>query len=114
VLVLNKIDALDDPLRLPLLRQKAEDCVCISAVTGEGLQGLAGRIEQFLDAHQVELTVESGVGNGKLFSLLHARGKVLEETYTNGKARFRVKMPPGLTGVIESLGGRTLAPASGA
>jgi len=106
IVALNKIDALDDPLRLPLLRRKAQDPVCISALTGEGLPELERRIQEHLDSKHVELTVEARVGNGRLVSLLHEKGKVLDRSYSNGLACFRVVVPPGMAGVIRSLGGR--------
>ncbi len=106
LLVLNKTDALNDPLLLPLLRRMAEDAVCVSALTGEGLPELARRIEEFLDRGQVELTVEVGVGNGRLFSLLYEKGKVLDRSYRDGMAQVRVRIPESLMGAIESLGGR--------
>jgi len=109
-LVLNKIDALTDPMRLPLLRRKAGECVCVSALTGEGIGELAERVARFLDERQVELVVETMADNGRLLSLLFEKGKVLERSYWNGVARVRVRVPPALTGAIESLGGRMLAP----
>jgi len=106
VLVLNKTDLLQDTARLPLLRAKAEDSVCISALTGEGLDDLARKIQQFFDEGEVELTVETDAGNGKLMALLYEKGVVLDRSYTDGVARLRVRIPPELAGSIESMGGR--------
>ena len=104
LLVLNKVDALRDSLQLPLLKRKAAHTVAISALTGQGLDDLARWVQRFFDEQEVELTVETSVGNGKLFSLLYEKGKVLERTYEHEKARLRVKVPHGLAGVIRSLG----------
>ena len=112
LLVLNKIDAVPDALVLPLLRQKAQQAVCVSAHTGEGLPELSGLAQRFVDLTQVEFTVEAGVGNGKLFALLYEKGQVLEHTYHDDVARLRVRAPQGLAGVIESMGGRARAVAS--
>jgi len=106
LLVLNKMDALTDVGRLPLLRRIAEESVCVSALAGDGIPALAQKVQEFLDREQVELTVETGVGNGKLLALLHKRGKVLDRSYGNGEVQLRVRVPQNLMGVIESLGGR--------
>ena len=104
-LVLNKVDLLEDSSRLPLLRQKGEDPICISALTGEGCEELADRVQGFLDRSHVELIVETGVGNGRLFSFLHENGVVLDRTYNDGQAQLHVKVPEQLTGIIKSMGG---------
>ncbi len=104
-LVLNKLDAMQERSSLPLLRQKEESSVSVSAKTGEGIDQLERIVQDFMDQFQVELTVETGVGNGKLFSLLYENGAVVGRKYENGKAYFRVKVPPNYTGVIESMGG---------
>ena len=108
-LVLNKIDQLDSPFRLPLLRKKGEETTCISARTGEGMDELCGKVEDFLDERQVELNVILGAGNGKLMSFLYDQGLVLDRSYEDATAHLRVKVPQNLTGVIESMGGRCVA-----
>jgi GTP-binding protein HflX len=109
VLVLNKMDQLDDALRVPLLRQKAPESFTVSALSGVGLRQLAACVQQILDSRQVELTVETAAGNGKLISLLHEKGKVLHTSYRDGTAQMRVMVPQSLAGVITSLGGQTRA-----
>jgi len=106
LVVLNKIDQLADRLRLPPLLKKAGEAVCVSAVTGEGLQQLAERIQEFLDRGQVELIVEAAAGNGKLLALLYENGVVLDRAYGSATATVRARVPADLVGVIRSLGGR--------
>ncbi|MFW6457447.1 MAG: GTPase HflX, partial [Planctomycetota bacterium] len=105
-LVLNKTDRLDDSSRLPLLRQKADKSICISALKGEGCDGLSAQVEDFLDQSHVEIEVETGVGNGRLFSFLYENGVVLDREYYDGNAHLHVKIPENLTGIIKSMGGR--------
>ncbi|MFP4176910.1 MAG: GTPase HflX [Candidatus Brocadiia bacterium] len=111
-LVLNKTDLLESDSRLPLLRKKADHPVCVSARDGTGCEALAERMEEFLDQSHVELTIETGVGNGRLFSLLYENGVVLDRTYQDGHARLHVKVPENLTGIIKSMGGRTIPAAA--
>jgi GTP-binding protein HflX len=108
ILALNKMDVLEDDSAIPLLRRKADEVVCISARTGEGIEDIMELITEFLDEEQLELMVETGVGNGKLFSFLYENGAVIDRNYSNGKAELHVKVPERLKGIIESMGGRTL------
>ncbi|MFP4027153.1 MAG: GTPase HflX [Candidatus Brocadiia bacterium] len=105
VLILNKTDILKDEMRLPLLEQKAETAIPMSARNGHGLEELAETMQSFLDEKQVEIDVEFAVGNGRLFSFLYENGLVLDESYTDGKAQMRVRVPEGLPGIIKSMGG---------
>lgn len=106
ILALNKMDILEDDSVIPLLRRKAEEVVCISARTGEGIENIMEHITEFLDEEQLELMVETGVGNGKLFSFLYENGAVIDRSYSNGKAELHVKVPERLKGIIESMDGR--------
>ncbi len=106
-LILNKTDKLDDSSRLPLLRQKCDHCLTTSALHGDGCDALAGEVQDFLDDSYVELSVETGVGNGRLFSFLYENGVVMERNYEGDHAYFHVKVPENLTGVIKSMGGQT-------
>lgn len=104
-LILNKADRLDDSSRLPLLRQKSDHCLTISALRGQGCDQLAEQVQSFLDKSHVEVSVETDVGNGRLFSFLYENGVVLEREYENGSAYLHVKVPENMTGIIESMGG---------
>jgi GTP-binding protein HflX len=135
LLVLNKVDAAERPsndspldVRLPLLAAQfdrvvdggvrggrnnalpASPPVCISALTGTGLEDLAHAVMVALAACRpapLQVTVRTAVGNGRLLSLLYERGTVLDQTYDGaGGVALQVKVPPALKGVIESLGGR--------
>jgi len=106
-LVLNKIDAMKDTARLPLLRQQEDSSVSISAKTGDGVGELEKKVSEFMDRFLVDLYVETALENGKLISMLHEKGIVLDCSYDNGAAGFRVKVPPAIKGLIESMGGKT-------
>ncbi len=105
ILVLNKIDAVTDRARLPLLRRQSASTVSVSAQTGEGIDELENLVQEFMDASQVEISVETDVGNGRLFSVLYEKGAVIDRSYENGRVCFHVKVPPTITGMIESMGG---------
>ena len=63
LLVLNKIDALPDRLRLDGLMNRYPHAVPISAQTGFGLANLAAAVSESLSRSFVDIDVELGVGN---------------------------------------------------
>jgi GTP-binding protein HflX len=84
LLVLNKIDLLDDPAREDL-RLRHPDAVFVSGVTGEGLEELGARIEREL-AHtlrRVDLLVPYSDG-GSLAELHEVAGDVSREDTPEG------------------------------
>ena len=92
LLVLNKIDLLDDAAREDL-RLRHPDAVFVSGVTGEGLEELGVRIEREL-AHtlrRVDLLVPYADG-GSLAELHEAAGEVSREDTAEG-VRVRALVP---------------------
>ena len=92
LLVLNKIDLLDDDAR-DELRLRHPDAVLVSGVTGEGLEELGERIEQEL-AHtlrRLELLVPYTDG-GSLAELHELAGEVSREDTPEG-VRVRALVP---------------------
>jgi GTP-binding protein HflX len=92
VLVLNKVDLLDEPAREEL-RLRHPDAVLVSGVTGEGLEELGERIEHEL-AHtlrRVELLVPYADG-GRLAELHDIAGEVSREDTADG-VRVRALLP---------------------
>src|SRR6266851_308309 len=97
LLVLNKIDLLDDAAREDL-RLRHPDAVFVSGVTGEGLEELGVRIEREL-AHtlrRVDLLVPYADG-GSLAELHEAAGEVSREDTAEG-VRVRALVPARLAG----------------
>jgi GTPase len=92
VLVLNKVDLLDDPARQEL-RLRHPEAVQISAGTGEGLEDLGARIEQELrhTLCSVELLVPYADG-GSLAELHELAGEV-NRTDTPEGVRVRALVP---------------------
>jgi GTP-binding protein HflX len=80
VLVLNKLDLVQDPIRLQLLhRGRGEEVVYVSARTGEGLQRLGAVVAARLDARSVLVEAHVAAGDGRSIAALKAAGTVLDE-----------------------------------
>jgi GTP-binding protein HflX len=81
LLVLNKIDGVDDPARLVSLRSRYPSAVEISAKKGIGLAEFAQRVSRAMSRDFVDVEIEMSVSNGRLMAYLAKYGEVLSETY---------------------------------
>jgi GTP-binding protein HflX len=94
VLVGNKID-IADTVEVERFRALWPDAVVISALTGEGLDGLVQRlgVDAFRSTVDVELTVP--FSEGHLLGVIRSSADVLSEEYTEAGTRLRARMPAG-------------------
>lgn len=100
LLVLNKVDALDDRARIDGLRNRYPHGIPISARSGEGLDALAMAVSDALSRSFVNVDVETGVENGRLMAYLAAHGEVLSKTFTNSHVVIHCRIPQGLLGKL--------------
>jgi GTP-binding protein HflX len=83
ILVLNKIDRLQDPARLGPIRGRYPHAIEISAATGEGLTRLASTVSDALSFNFLDLDIKMSPANGRLLAYLADKGEVLSRTFTN-------------------------------
>ena len=84
------------------MSRSGQGAVLVSAATGEGLDHLRRTIDAQLGSHDVVLTVEVPVGQGRLLSWLHANTDVLkEETTHTGAVTARVRIDPAVRGKLD-------------
>lgn len=93
VTALNKIDRLPEPDLAREVTAEFSHSVAVSALTGEGLPELLGRIEQVLDQELVLVTVELPYQRGDLLGLVHQRGVILDEVHEENGTRVVAKIP---------------------
>jgi GTP-binding protein HflX len=92
----NKLDALDpdERERLEGDAHRREDVVAISALTGEGMDGLrrivANRLLKGSEVHHVTLPITDGAG----LAWLHEHGEVLEQTADSETMALDVRLAP--------------------
>ena len=91
LLVVNKVDAVDDEVLLRLKRLWP-DAVFVSARTAEGLDTLRHTIDQLLPRPAVELELLVPYDRGDVIARLHERGEVLETEHTATGTRLRVRV----------------------
>ena len=81
LLVLNKIDAVPEPMSLATLAGGREDVVRVSAQTGQGLDGLRLMIRQHHEAEFVFVRVGVPAGDGRTLARLESSGRVISREY---------------------------------
>ena len=94
--VWNKIDALEPATREAVLNEAArrDDVVAISALTGEGLDGLRNAISQRLQAGSEVHRLTLPVTDGERLAWLHSRGEVLDQQVGDDVMQLAVRLSP--------------------
>jgi GTP-binding protein HflX len=90
--VLNKVDALADRIELAFLERTYPEHVAISALTGEGIDALRERIAARAAQGLEEATLRFPISNGRAIAFLRERGEVLEESFLDSEAVYRVRL----------------------
>jgi GTP-binding protein HflX len=90
----NKIDLLEGEEREALLAEAArrDDVVPISAMTGEGLDGLLSRIGERLRHGDQVMEISVPQGDGGKIAWLHARGQVLDQQVDEDAVHLSVRL----------------------
>jgi len=92
LLVLNKVDLVDDT-RLVELRRDFPESVTVSVKTGQGIDDLLHRLHDFMIDRVVRLDLDLPLDRMDLVALAHQEGKVLAEDYETGRARVQCVVP---------------------
>ena len=100
ILVLNKTDAVRDPIELQFLAQdRPERVVHLSARSGEGIDRLDAQVRQILDARSALLRVLLPLADGRLAAQVRKSGLVLgEEVRGDRELVLQVRMDEGSLG----------------
>ncbi|MFG0334170.1 MAG: GTPase HflX [Maioricimonas sp. JB049] len=93
ILVLNKIDALEDRSHVDVLRARYPHSVTTSAATGQGLDRLAAAVADRLGGGYVDARVDASAGNGRLLAFLSEHTEVLETTYHDSRVTLHCRIP---------------------
>ena len=93
LLVLNKVDALQDPGQLAPVLKRYPNAVPISAKSREGISLLHYAVSDALSRSFADLDVETSVANGKLLAYLAAHGEVVARQYYDNRVLVHVRLP---------------------
>jgi len=105
LLVLNKIDRLRDPTVLPVLRRQYPRAMCVSALTGEGTEALAGEIARLAAGTPVRVVLQANCGNGRLMGHIAQYATIHSQSYDDATARIEADMPADRVEQLRVFGG---------
>lgn len=93
LLVMNKVDLLEDPVRLHLLLgDRTQPVVHLSAHTGEGIERLHAAIAERLDARSAEIRMTCPMSDGRSLAAAKSMALILEEDYEGEFAVLRMRV----------------------
>jgi GTPase len=81
ILVLNKIDKIQDRSTLQVLQAHHPRAVLVSGLTGEGVDALEDAVMEALAAEFAEAEVVTDAGNGKVLAFLNAHAEVYRQEF---------------------------------
>ncbi len=93
ILVLNKIDAVEDRGLVDILRRKYAHSVTISAAKNIGLDKLAALVAERLASGFLDLEIEASAGNGRLLAFLAEHATVLSRNYVDSTVTLQCRLP---------------------
>ncbi len=98
ILVLNKIDKLEDREWLKGFEKNFDNAVCISAKTGENIPELLDKISEMLSSLIVEINVDVPISRMDLVNLAHEEGEVYSIKYYAETINIRAAVPKNVAG----------------
>lgn len=106
IIVLNKVDAIDESSAIHVLRVRLKDIVEISAATGQGIDQLQHRVMDAMRNRYMRLTLETEVSNGKILAYIAQHGQILGRNYFDGVVHIDLRLPTPEIQRVLNMGGR--------
>jgi GTPase len=95
LLVVNKVDALPDRIRLEGILGRYPNAVPISAQTGFGLANLSAAVSEALSRHFLDVDIDVAIENGRAMAYLAAHGEVISKQFHDSRVTVHCRMPKG-------------------
>ncbi|MEZ5993721.1 MAG: GTPase HflX [Planctomycetota bacterium] len=103
LMVLNKIDNIQDQPQLTHLQMTYPEHIAVSAKTGEGISELANKVQEVVEERETALDWTFSAGNGKLLAYLQQHGKILDINYEDSDVHVKALIEPRYYGVAAAL-----------
>lgn len=100
ITVLNKVDALNDPVKLAGLEVSFPNTISVSALTGMGMESLLEKCSEMLADRVQVLTYRIPQSRGDIPGLLHREAKVLSTEYDGNDMIVEAVVPASIAGKI--------------
>jgi len=104
VLLLNKVDKINDPTIMTVLRQKYPEAIELSALTGKGADKLAELVVELSTGSTVRVRLEANCGNGRLMQYIAQHAQIEQQTYNDAVAEITAVMPTDKVKLLETFG----------
>jgi len=101
LLILNKVDCIEDPLQLETLTKRYPSAVSVSAVTGDGIDKLTRTVSDMLSAGFVDADIELAIDNGRLLAYIAKNGEILSRRHEGNRTTIHCRMPRKYLGRID-------------
>ncbi|RKY11143.1 MAG: GTPase HflX [Planctomycetota bacterium] len=108
LMVLNKVDVLENAALLESLQTVYRQAICISAKTGLNLDKLTGRILAKLRGADVTVRVNCSAGNGKVISFLRANAAILDRQYLDSSVTIKATLGRNQLSLLKRFNPKTL------
>ena len=96
LMILNKVDQLDDRGQIQTLLSGATPAVAVSARTREGFEELFAALNECLRPIRDHLELAIPHEESQIIARLHANAQIMESDYRGKLARFKARVPPRL------------------
>ncbi len=93
ILVLNKVDKVENREVIDVLRAKYAHAASVSSVTGQGIDRLSALVAEQLAEGFVEAEIETSAGNGKLFAYLAEHAEISNREYHENRVTITCRVP---------------------
>jgi len=94
LLVLNKVDAIDDPALLPVLEHEYPEALAISARSGAGLAELTAAVERIMRGEERPMRLSIPAREGRALAFLERFAEVGETQFDDGRVIVDVHIAP--------------------
>ncbi len=102
ITVLNKIDVLNDPVKLAGLEVSFPNTISVSALTGQGMDELLAKCSELLADRVITETYRIPQTRGDLSGLLYSDAKVLETDYEDNDVIIKAIVPTRIAGKLRA------------
>ena len=92
LLVLNKVDLLDNNAEMLIFQKQYPDCVCVSAKTGQGVDTLIERVGELAQGELQDVTLKLDMADGKAINFLESKAEVLDRRYEGDEIHYTVRL----------------------
>ncbi len=101
ILVLNKVDLVEDLTAIESLRNRYPNAVTASAQKGEGLSKLSAAVSDALSRDFLDLEIQLDAGNGRLQAYLARHGEVLSRTFVENRVIIHCRISQKHLGMLQ-------------